>query len=108
MLHFAASSGVSVNETNSEKSVAVTTTAAYSFRYSPTMPGNSAIGANTTTSTIVIATAAPPISLRPLIAAFTGSCPRSRCLVMFSNTTIESSTRIPMIRARPIIDMSSM
>ena len=74
----AASIGVSVNETNSENSVATTTTTPNSFMNLPTIPERNAIGRNTTTSTSVIATAAPPISLRPLIAASIGDFARGR------------------------------
>ena len=31
----------------------------------------------------------------------------SLCRVMFSSTTIESSTRIPIVKPRPIIEMMS-
>jgi hypothetical protein len=75
--------------------------------YLPTIPLMNAIGRNTTTSTSVIATAAPPISLRPLMAASNGPCPMSRWRVMFSSTTIESSTRIPMISDNPISETMS-
>ncbi len=105
--HFAASIGVSVNETNSENSVATVTTMPNSCMYLPTNPLRNASGRNTTTSTSVIAIAALPISVRPLIAASPGDCPMSRCRVMFSSTTIESSTRMPMMSERPISDTLS-
>ena len=105
--HFAASTGVSVNETSSENSVATVTTMPNSCMYLPTNPLRNASGKNTTTSTSVIAIAAPPISVRPLIAASPGDCPMSRCRVMFSSTTIESSTRIPMISESPISETLS-
>ncbi len=105
--HFAASIGVSVNETNSENSVATVTTMPNSFMYWPTKPLKNASGKKTTTSTSVIAIAAPPISVRPLMAASAGACPMSRCRVMFSSTTIESSTRIPMISESPISETLS-
>src|ERR1700688_2885912 len=50
--------GVSVNETNSEKSVATTMTMPNSFMYLPTIPERNAIGKKTTTSTSVIVIAA--------------------------------------------------
>src|ERR1700681_4831585 len=64
--HRPARSGVSVNETNSEKSVATTITTPNSFMYLPTIPERNAIGKKTTTSTSVIVLAAWPISVRPL------------------------------------------
>ena len=72
-----ASEGVTVNDTASEVSVAITTTTPNSARKRPTMPGRNAIGRKTTTSTSVITTAAAPISLRPRIAAVRGASPPS-------------------------------
>ena len=57
-----ASAGVTVNETNSEVSVATVTTRPNSRRNRPTEPGKNEIGKNTTTSTSVITIAATPIS----------------------------------------------
>ena len=49
-----------------------------------------------TTSTSVMAMAAIPISRRPLSAAVQGVSPSSRCLTMFSSTTMLSSTSTPI------------
>ena len=106
--HFAASSGVSVNDTSSENSVAHTITRPNSRMYSPMIPDMNAIGANTTTSTSVIATAAPPISARPAMAASSGGLPISRWRVMFSMTTIESSTRMPIVSDSPMSESTSI
>ena len=89
--------GVTVNETNSEVSVATVTTKPNSRRNRPTAPGRNEIGRKTTTSTSVMTIAATPISVRPLTAASVGDSPRSKWRSTFSSTTIESSTRIPMI-----------
>ena len=83
-----ASIGVSVNETNSESSVAEAITRPNWRKKPPTVPDMNATGVNTTTSTRVIAMAAIPISLRPLMAASCGSSPISRWRKMFSSTTM--------------------
>ena len=70
-----ASDGVTVNETNSDVSVATVTTKPNSLKKRPTEPGRNEIGRNTTTSTNVMTIAASPISLRPLIAASAGDSP---------------------------------
>src|SRR5207248_10898844 len=69
--NFAASIGVSVKLTKSERSVEMTTVRPNSRRIFPASPETSEIGKKTTTSTSVIAIAAKPISFLPLIAAFT-------------------------------------
>ena len=106
--HRPASVGVTVNETNSDVSVEMTTTSANSTRLRPTCPPMNAIGKNTTTSTSVIATAAAPISSRPSTAACSGVAPSSaKCRSIFSRTTVESSTRIPMTSDMPISEIVS-
>ncbi len=62
----------------------------------PIIPETNDKGRKTTTSTKVMATAVKPISERPSSAALRLSLPISRWRVMFSSTTIESSTRIPI------------
>ncbi len=90
-----ASVGVTVNDTNSEVSVATTTHSENSTKNLPTTPGRNAIGKNTTTSTRVMTIAAKPISERPFTAAMSGGSPSLWWRSMFSSTTIESSTRMP-------------
>ena len=87
--------GVNVNETTKLISVEKTTTSENSRKILPIKPPVKASGTNTTTSTNVMAKAVKPISLRPSRAAVRLSLPISRCRLMFSKTTIESSTRIP-------------
>ena len=101
----AASVGVIVNDVKSEVSVATATVRPNSLRIFPSCPGKNAIGTKTTTSTSVTTTAASPISSRPLRAAVIAFSPIARCRSMFSRTTIESSTRIPMTS---VIAMSEM
>ncbi len=82
----APSIGVSVNDTASEKSVAATIVRPYCRKSWPTMPDIKAIGVYTTMSAAVMASAASPISLRPLMAANCGSSPRCKCRWMFSSS----------------------
>ncbi|MDA0301521.1 MAG: hypothetical protein O2822_03265 [Chloroflexi bacterium] len=97
----AASNGVSVNDTSSDTSVAAAIVKPNSLKNPPIWPLTSPVGANTTTSTSVIAIAARPISARPISAASNGASPRARCRKMFSSTTMESSTRMPMVSVSP-------
>ena len=99
--------GVKVKETNKETRVEITTTKANCFIIFPIMPPVSAIGKNTTTSTRVIAKAVKPISFLPSKAACLLFFPISRCLNIFSSTTIESSTRMPITKdiARRVIKL---
>ena len=106
--HRPASVGVTVKETKREVSVEMTTTIANSERLRPTCPWMNAIGRKTTTSTSVMTTAAAPISIRPSYAASSGACLRSvKWRSMFSKTTVESSTRIPMTSDMPSIETVS-
>ncbi|GBD30564.1 hypothetical protein HRbin32_01672 [bacterium HR32] len=93
--------GVRVKAANRLNSVTVATVRPKGRRSCPNTPPDRPRGTNTTTSTRVMATAARPISLRPFRAASAGGSPRSRWRWMFSRTTMESSTRIPMARERP-------
>ena len=90
------SSGVTVKDTSSDRSVAHTTVSPNSRKNWPTMSVMKAMGAKTTTSQSVMAIAARAISLRPFTAAARGSSPRAMCRSMFSRMTMESSTRMPM------------
>jgi len=76
--HREASIGVMVKETRRLKRVANTTVAPKGRKNLPTMPPIIAIGTNTTTSVMVMATAARPISARPSIAACVGDFPIER------------------------------
>ena len=99
---------MSVNETTSENAVAKTTVSPNSRMNCPTIPLMNAIGANTATSTSVIANAAPPSSLRPATAASSPRSPRRALSAIASTMTIESSTRMPIVRERAISDSTLM
>src|SRR5690554_5699063 len=90
-----AKSGVTVNETSNDIRVENATTIENAFSRLDTIPSTNAIGKNTTTITRVIDVTESPISSQHLIAASFGVAPFSKCVYMFSITTMESSTRIP-------------
>ena len=76
-----------------------------SFMKMPIMPGSMVRGTNTATSTSVVAMTDVHTSLVAQMAASRGDSPRSMCLVMFSNTTMASSTTIPIATVREARDM---
>ena len=100
-----ASIGVNVKETNSENAPANTIVRPNCLKNCPVIPSINAIGKKTAISQSVIAIAAIPISIRPFSAASLGDSPSLRCRVIFSNTTIESSTSIPIHNVIPIRDI---
>jgi hypothetical protein len=97
----AESIGSSVNATQAEKIVAPATVSPNSRKNWPTMPPVNATGTKTAQSVAVVASTASVISRVPLLAAVTGSSPRSRCFMMFSRTTIESSIKRPIASESP-------
>ena len=93
-----ANHGVRVNPTNKLVSVEVITTTENCISISATNTCRNKMGKNTTTSTNVMDNAENPISIRPSIAAIRFSLPMSKCRWIFSNTTMASSTNIPIIK----------
>src|SRR3984893_11131251 len=68
----------------------------------PVVPGNSATGTNTATSTSDVATTAPATSVMATDAALCGSVmPSAMCRSTFSMTTIASSTTKPVASVMP-------
>ena len=92
-----ANQGVNVNPTNKLVKVEVITITENCINISATNTCKNRMGKNTTTSTKVIESAENPISIRPSMAAVRLSLPISKCRWMFSNTTVASSTKIPII-----------
>ncbi len=90
--------GVTVKDTRSDSRVAHTTVSPNCRKNCPTRSVMNAMGANTTTSHSVMAMAAMAISRLPWIDAVRRSSPRCVWRSMFSRTTMESSTRMPMHR----------
>ncbi len=62
----------------------------------PVIPDTKVSGKNTATVTSVVTITESHTSLVPYLAASLGRLPRSTCFVMFSSTTMASSTTIPM------------
>ena len=88
--------GVVVSEIAIETKMASESVSANSRNSLPTMPPISRIGRNTATSETVMETTVKPMSRAPVSAAWTRGIPSSRCRVMFSSTTIASSTTNPV------------
>ena len=74
----------------------------------PTMPPISSRGINTATSDTLMVKTVEPISSAPLSAAAMGFMPASICRVMFSMTTMASSTTKPVAMVSAISDRLSM
>ena len=90
-----ASTGTTVSATSREASSATVTVIAKDAKICPTMPPTSAIGVNTATVVSVDAVTAPATSRTPAMIACSLASPYPRCRLMFSSTTIESSTTRP-------------
>ncbi len=99
--------GVVVSEITSETPIATDSVTANSRNSRPTMPPISRIGMNTATSDKLIERTVKPISLAPRSAAWSGGMPCSRWRVMFSMTTIASSTTKPVATVSAISDRLS-
>ena len=72
------------------------------------MPPMSRMGTNTARSEAVMETMVKPICSAPLSAALMGGSPCSMARVMFSVTTMASSTTKPVEMVRAISDRLSM
>ena len=70
----------------------------------PTRPPTKIRGINTTSTVVVEAITARPISLVAKIAASRGLAPLAMCWVMFSITTMASSTTRPIAMISDIIE----
>ncbi len=89
------STGMTVSETSSEASSATVTVTANGMKICPTKPPTRAIGAKTATVVRVEAVTAPATSRTPVMMASRLASPYPRWRLMFSSTTIESSTTRP-------------
>ena len=88
--------GVAVSDTTSETRMAVDSTTANSRNKRPTYPPMSNTGMNTATREMLIVSTVKPTSRAPFSAASNGLMPCSRWRVMFSMTTMASSTTKPV------------
>ena len=97
-----------VSETKRDAASAMVTVNAKGRNSSPVMSPTSAIGRNTATVVAVDAVTAPATSLTALRMAGSFSSPRPMCLLMFSMTTMESSTTRPIaiVRAPRVMMLS--
>src|SRR3569832_2108658 len=99
--------GVRVSETSPEIKMAMATVSANSRNRRPTMPLMNMMGMNTATSDKVIDITVKPISLLPTNAACMCAMPLSRWRMMFSSTTMASSTTKPTARVRAMSERLS-
>src|SRR5215469_14458168 len=88
--------GVTVTETIMEMAMAAERITANSRNRRPTTPLIIKIGIHTAISEMLIDNTVKPVSAAPLSAACIGFMPLSRWRVMFSSTTIASSTTNPV------------
>src|SRR5688500_11400646 len=99
--------GSSENDTKSDTSTEQAIVSANGLNHCPATPYMKPTGTNTATIENVVAATASPISSVPSRAAVRWSFPISRCLTMFSRTTIASSIRMPIASDRPSSDIVS-
>ena len=99
--------GVVVSETSSEISTAIDSVTANSRNSRPTMPPISRIGRNTAISDRLIDSTVKPTSRAPSSAASKRGMPASMWRVMFSSTTMASSTTKPVAMVSAISDRLS-
>ena len=88
--------GVVVSETTSDTRMAADMTMANSRKNRPTMPPMNKMGTNTAMSEMLMETTVKPISRAPSNDACSADLPRSMWRMMFSSTTMASSTTKPV------------
>ena len=93
--------GTNVNDTNAETMMASPTTTANSWNNRPITPGIKKIGIKTAMSDVEIDTIVKPTSRAPTNAAWKGASPFSTWRMIFSSTTIASSTTNPTAKVSP-------
>ena len=99
------SMGVREMATTVEVHTMMVTSHPSSLNIMPAIPVSIVRGTNTTTITRVVAMTDTQTSLVAYIAASLGLEPLSICFVMFSSTTIASSTTIPMATVKELSEM---
>ena len=100
--------GVKVSDTTAETTMAMLSVTENSRKSRPTMPPMSKSGMKTASSDTVIDTMVKPISRAPRNAASLGAMPCSTWRMMFSTTTMASSTTNPVAMVRAMRDKLSM
>ena len=99
------SMGIRVMAVTVETQTTIVTIHPNSLNMIPAIPGSMVSGTNTATMTRVVAITDVHTSLVAQMAASFRLSPRSRCLEMFSRTTIASSTTIPIATVREASEM---
>ncbi len=97
-----------MSETTADTAIATLSVTANSRKRRPTIPPIARMGTNTASSETVIDTIVKPTSFAPLSAASNGLSPFSIARVMFSVTTIASSTTNPVEIVSAISERLSM
>ncbi len=100
--------GVVVRETTMDMRMATERVTANSRNSRPTMPPMSRMGMNTAHREMLMESTVKPISSAPRRAACMGVMPASMCRLMFSTTTMASSTTKPVATVRAMRDRLSM
>ncbi len=100
--------GVTVSDTSADIATATLRVTANSRNRRPTIPPMRSTGTNTASSETVIDTIVKPICLAPSSAASRRPMPRSMPRMMFSVTTMASSTTNPVEMVSAISDRLSM
>ena len=99
--------GVVVSDTTIDTRMAEDMTMANSRKNRPTMPPMNKMGTNTAISEMLIDTTVKPISRAPSSDARSAVLPRSIWRMMFSNTTMASSTTKPVATVSAISERLS-
>ena len=102
-----ASMGTSVSDTKADTTMDKPTTTANSWNKRPITPGMKKMGMNTAISDTEIEMMVKPTSRAPRSAAWKEFSPFSTWRMMFSSTTIASSTTRPTASVRPRSEMLS-
>ena len=93
--------GLSVRALIELKTVAIEIVIANCLNRVPVIPGMASVGTNTASNTRVVAMTGPETSIIAFSAASLGESPSSIQRVVFSTTTMASSTTMPITRTRP-------
>ena len=100
-----ASIGVSVSAARIDRIIMMLTIQPNCLNSTPAIPVTMVRGRNTARIVSVEAITERPTSFVPCIAACLGELPLSMCVVMFSSTTIASSTTIPIAMDSELSEM---
>jgi hypothetical protein len=99
--------GVTVSETSMETAIEVVSTKANSWKMRPTTPPMKRMGTKTAISERLMESTVKPTSCAPCREASMGGTPSSMRRVMFSITTMASSTTNPVEMVSAISDKLS-